>query len=182
MTAGQIIGLPVVTLEGGEDVAEVRDVIYDPGAGSVVGLTLNKRGFLRGRLGEVLPAANIYAIGPDAVVVANESALTAPNDAPADVAAPDEQRNIIGNDVTTESGTVVGTVEDMALIAGGRGEVVGYQINTLTGQARYLPFHLQVSISGTTLLVSDTTVEFLRDDLVGLGAAVDEYRAKLGTA
>ena len=30
MTASQIRGLPVVTVQGGEDVAEVRDVIYSP--------------------------------------------------------------------------------------------------------------------------------------------------------
>lgn len=45
MTASQINRLPVVTVRGGEDVAEVRDVIYSPEAGGLVGLTLNKRGF-----------------------------------------------------------------------------------------------------------------------------------------
>ena len=30
MTASQIRGLPVVTVHSGEDVAEVRDVIYSP--------------------------------------------------------------------------------------------------------------------------------------------------------
>ncbi|MGO9205772.1 MAG: PRC-barrel domain-containing protein, partial [Candidatus Limnocylindrales bacterium] len=48
-TGSAIRGLPVVTIGGGEDVAEVRDLIYDPQAGRVVGLTLNKRGFLAGR-------------------------------------------------------------------------------------------------------------------------------------
>ena len=49
MTASQIRGLPVVTVRDGEDVAEVRDVIYDPEAGRLVGLSLNQRGFLAGR-------------------------------------------------------------------------------------------------------------------------------------
>ena len=53
MTASQIRGLPVVTIRGGEDVAEVRDVIYDPEAGRLVGLSLNQRGFLAGRRREV---------------------------------------------------------------------------------------------------------------------------------
>ena len=44
MTASQIRGLPVVTVQGGEDIAEVRDVIYSPEAGRLVGLTLNQRG------------------------------------------------------------------------------------------------------------------------------------------
>ncbi len=44
LTAAQLSRLPVVTVQGGEDVAEVRDVIYSPEAGSLLGLTLNKRG------------------------------------------------------------------------------------------------------------------------------------------
>jgi hypothetical protein len=32
------------------------------------------------------------------------------------------------------------------------------------------------------LVVPDLTEDFVRDDLVGLGAAVDEFRARLGVA
>ena len=60
MTASQIRGLPVVTVRGGEDLAEVRDVIYDPEAGRLVGLTLNKRGFLA-MLDDPRPSATFSA-------------------------------------------------------------------------------------------------------------------------
>jgi hypothetical protein len=43
------------------DQSPFRDVIYSPEAGRVVGLTLNKRGFLAGRCREVLPAETIHA-------------------------------------------------------------------------------------------------------------------------
>ena len=56
VTGSAIRGLPVVTISGGEDVAEVRDVVYSPEAGRVVGLTLNKRGFLARRRRELLSA------------------------------------------------------------------------------------------------------------------------------
>ena len=88
VTGSSIRGLPVVTIHGGEDVAEVRDLIYNPEAGHVAGLTLNKRGFLAGRLREVLPAANIHAIGSHAVMVEDEGSLTARDAAPAEVGAP----------------------------------------------------------------------------------------------
>ena len=85
MNAAQINGLPVVTVRGGEDVAEVRDVIYDPEAGRLVGLTLNKRGFLSGRRREVLPVEAIHAIGRDAVMVMDEPDLVTQGEAPDDV-------------------------------------------------------------------------------------------------
>ena len=180
MTASQINGLPVVTVHGGEDVAEVRDVIYDPEAGRLVGLTLNKRGFFSGRRREVLPADAIHAIGRDAVMILDESCLTPPGDAPDDVGHPATERNVIGDDVLTEGGKSLGVVRDLALLVGSAGEVVGYQIEKPTGGHGYIPLPAQLAVSGTALVVADVTEEFVRDDLVGLGAAVGEFRDRLG--
>jgi uncharacterized protein YrrD len=180
MTASQINGLPVVTVHGGDDVAEVRDVIYNPEAGRLVGLTLNKRGFFSGRSREVLPAEAIHAIGRDAVMIADESSLVAPADAPDDVGHPATDRNVIGNDVLTEGGTSLGVVRDLALLVGSAGEVVGYQIEKPAGGHGYIPLPAQLAVSGAALVVPDVTQEFIRDDLVGLGAAVDDFRARLG--
>jgi len=180
MTASAINGLPVVTVRGGEDVAEVRDVIYDPAAGRLVGLTLNKRGFLAGRLREVLTDESIHAIGRDAVMVMDETGLVAPDAAPDEVAHPATDRNVLGNDVLTESGVSLGTVRDLALVVGSTGEVVGYQIEKTDGGQAYIPLPAQLAVSGAALIVPDVTEEFVLDDLVGLGAAVDDFRARLG--
>jgi uncharacterized protein YrrD len=180
VTASQINGLPVVTVRGGDAIAEVRDVIYSPEEGRLVGLTLNKRGFLAGRCREVLPAEAIHAIGTHAVMVADESSLVAPEDAPHDVARPATDRNVLGNDVLTEGGVSLGRVADLALLVGSSGEVVGYQIDKAGGGRGYIPLPVQLAISGAALVVPDITEEFVRDDLVGLGAAVDEFRAHLG--
>jgi uncharacterized protein YrrD len=180
MTASQINGLPVVTVNGGDDVAEVRDVIYSPEAGRLVGLTLNKRGFLSGRRREVLPVEAIHAIGRDAVMVIDATSLVLPEDAPDEVAHPGINRNVVGDDVLTESGVSLGTVRDLALLVGSAGEVVGYQIEKTGGGRGYIPLPAQLAVSGTTLVVPDITEEFVRDDLVGLGAAVDDFRARLG--
>jgi uncharacterized protein YrrD len=180
MTASQINGLPVVTMRGGDDVAEVRDVIYSPEEGRLVGLTLNKRGFLAARCRDVLPAEAIHAIGMHAVMVDDESSLVAPEDAPEDVARPATERNVLGNDVLTEGGVSLGRVADLALLVGSSGEVVGYQIDKAGGGRGYIPLPAQLAVSGSALVVPDVTEEFVRDDLVGLGAAVDEFRAHLG--
>jgi uncharacterized protein YrrD len=180
MAASQIRGLPVVTVRGGEDVAEVRDVIYDPEAGRLVGLSLNRRGFLAGRRQEVLSAEAIHAIGQDAMMVIDESSLVAPADAPEDVAHPATERNVLGNDVLTEGGTSLGKVTDLVLLVGSSGEVVGYQIDKAGGGQGYIPLPAQIAVSGDALVVPNITEEFVADDLVGLGATVDEFRARLG--
>jgi uncharacterized protein YrrD len=182
MTASQIRGLPVVTVQGGEDIAEVRDVIYSPEAGRLVGLTLNQRGFLSGRRREVLPAEAVHAIGQDAVMVVDETQLVAPESAPDDVAHPATERNVLGDDVLTEVGKSLGKVVDLVLLVGSSGEVVGYQIDKGDGGHGYIPLPAQLAVSGDALVVPDITEEFVQDDLVGLGAAVDEFRNRLGLA
>jgi uncharacterized protein YrrD len=180
VTGSSIRGLPVVTIDGGEDVAEVRDLVYSPEAGRVVGVTLNKRGFLAGRSREVLPAANIHAIGSDAVMVDSEESLMLPADAPAEVGELPSQRNVIGNEVLTEQGTSLGKVKDVVVLVGSDGQVVGYEIETASGGTGYIPLPTQLAISGSALVVPDPTQDFVESDLVGLGAAVDEFRSRLG--
>jgi sporulation protein YlmC with PRC-barrel domain len=156
-TGSAIRGLPVVTISGGEDVAEVRDLIYDPQAGRVVGLTLNKRGFLAGRSREVLAAEQIHAIGQDAVMVQDEGSLILPHDAPADVGEPPSGRDVTGDEVLTEQGTT----------SGGTG---------------YIPLPTQLAVSGSTLIVPEATKDFIEKDLVGLGAAVDDFHSRLSAS
>jgi uncharacterized protein YrrD len=180
VTGSSIRGLPVVTIGGGEDVAEVRDVIYSPEAGRVVGVTLNKRGFLAGRRREVLPAEAIRAIGRDAVMIVDEASLTVPEDSPGDLGTPPAGRDVTGNEVLTEGGARLGRVRDVVVLVGTVGDVVGYEIDTASGGTAYIPLPAQLAVSGSTLVVPDATKEFIEDDLVGLGAAVDEYRSKLG--
>jgi uncharacterized protein YrrD len=187
LTAKQLLGLPVVTVRGGDDIAEVREVIYNPDAGRLVGLTLNGRGFWAGRHPAVLAAEAIHAIGRHAIMVMDESSLTARENAPGDIADPPVERDVIGDDVLTEGGVRIGVVQDLVLLAGPRrdtgeqrGDVIGYQIARVGGGSGFIPLPTQVAVSGTALVVPNITDSFQRDDLVGLGAAMDEFRARLG--
>jgi len=171
--------MPVVTL-GGEDVAEIRDVIYSPEAGRVVGLSLNKRGFLAGRRREVLTAETIHAIGRDAVMIADETSLILPENSPPDLGAPPSGRDVTGNQVLTEGGASIGQVKDIVVLTGSNGEVVGYEIDRAAGGTGYIPLPKQLAVSGSALVVPDATKEFIEDDLVGLGAAVDKFRSEPG--
>jgi uncharacterized protein YrrD len=180
LTGSTIRGLPVVTIAGGEDVAEVRDVIYSPEAGRVVGLTLNKRGFLSGRRREVLPAETIHAIGLDAVMIDDETSLILPENSPADLGAPPSGRDVTGNEVLTEGGASLGQVRDIVVLVGSNGAVVGYEIDAAAGGTGYIPLPNQLAVSGSALVVPDATKDFIEDDLIGLSRAVDEFRSKLG--
>lgn len=181
LRTSEVIGLPVVTIDGGEDVAEVRDVVYSSETGTLLGFTLNKRGFLRGRMRSVLPAASIAAIGQHAVMVDDDDdALTDKSDAPDAMASPATDRNVLKNVVMTEGGTRLGTVTDLVLAVGGRGEIVGYELRRDdTKEPWFIPRPTQVAVSGDTLLVPDTLEQYVSHDLSGFALTVDRYRTEV---
>jgi uncharacterized protein YrrD len=179
--ARDLLALPVVTLAG-DDVAEVRDVVYDGARGELVGFTLNRRSWFGGELRERLPVDTVHAIGKDAVMVGSESELVAPELAPAAVADPASERNVIGIPVVTESGTKLGEVTDVIVALGRGAGAVGYEMAlSAAGEkgTRYIPLTEQRSVSGDALIVSDEVDAFVEDDLAGFGAAVAEHRAQL---
>jgi len=171
-----VIGLPVVTL-GGDDVAEVRDLVFDAGSGQVLGFTLNQRGgFLRGRSKAALAAEDVVSVGPDAVMIASTDALRDKRDAPEAVARPDAAADVSDDAVLTDTGTRLGTVTDVVLLAGPAVSVVGYQLRTEAGTDGFIPAPAQRAVSGSNLVVPAAIEPLIRNDLVGLGSAIEEYR------
>jgi uncharacterized protein YrrD len=171
-----LIGLPVVTMAG-EDIAEVRDVLFDPAKGEVIGFTLNKRGKLARRLNESLAQADVRAIGPNAVMVADESALTAARPH----ASGEGSGDVLGDRVLTDAGVLIGTVTD-AVIDTGSGAVVGYEIAPAdeptgrNGRRSYVPLSDTCAVSGEALIVPAAAVDYVTNDLAGFGEAVDRFR------
>jgi len=92
MTASQIrVDCRSSRSEGGEDIAEVRDVTYDPEAGRLFGVSLNQRGFLAGRrprgpdaAGQTAPARSCSQTIGGAAIKRKAAALAVQLDAPDD--------------------------------------------------------------------------------------------------
>ncbi len=182
--AGDLIGHPVVAIDSGEDVAEVRDVVYDAGKHRLVGFTLNKRGIFAGRLKDVLPATSISAIGADAVMIADESQITE-SEQPEALESPGDSASVIGNRVLSSQGTDLGEVVGVVLETGDDPIAVGYEIDATdaAGDTKadrvFVPISAQMALSGDNLMLPEEATEFVRNDLAGFGAAVTEYRASL---
>jgi sporulation protein YlmC with PRC-barrel domain len=199
--ATELRGLPVVGITSGEALADVRDVVYSPGVGRVTGFSLNKHGgLLAGPLKKTLPLWAVWAVGRDAVMIPDDSAIDA--DESEDSNADDAPRNVLENQVLTDGGERLGEIDDLIVAAGivgapgpGRtpspqgehrvGDVVGYEVIAdahLQGRAGtrlLVPLPYTLAVSGETLMVPAAVEPFIRDDLAGFGAAVEEFRASL---
>lgn len=190
MRASEIIKRPVVTLAG-DDVAQIKDVIYAAGGGAVGGFTLNGRGLLASPLKTSLTWAAISALGPDAVMIADEKVLTDHDQLITDLgdADGDVGGDVLGARVLTESGTDLGKVIDVIIEVSGVGvqqaDVVGYEIEPSDALGQdvkkvLMPLPDTIAASREHLIVPTSAREFIGNDLAGFGAAVAQFRAQLG--
>ncbi len=179
--AGAIAGLPVVTIDGGEDAAEIKDVVYHAAEHHLVGFTLNKRGWFRGSLNAVLLADDVAGIGPDALMVTSEACLSGADTAVGALESPEQDFDVIGNEVVSASGAALGTIVDVIIETGAHPKAVGYEIETAEGTL-FVPSSAQMSLSGENMVVQAEAEQFMNDDLAGFGASVLSFRQRLGGA
>ena len=180
LRAGTLTGTPVVTLAG-ESPLEVKDVVFGPDSGEILGFTLRKHGFLGGPVGDVLLWKGVHGLGPDAVVVADEDVFGPGADLDGG------RGDVLGAEVLTESGSVIGeVVEAIVQVGRAQADVVGFEIEPAEEFAGggdrhvFLPLPDTLAVSGARVIVPDGATSYIRDDLAGFGSAVDEFRDQLG--
>jgi uncharacterized protein YrrD len=181
LRATELEGRAVVTLAG-ERVAELKDVVFDSSRGKLIGFTLRGHGLFSRARGDILRWSKISSLGRDAVMILDEDALQGEESLVAEGVSDD--RNVLGNQVLTDTGSDLGTVVDVIIDAGQTAEIVGYEVAASEvlathGEHVLIPLPDTVAISGEHLIVPAAALEFVGDDLSGFGAAVEVFRAKL---
>jgi sporulation protein YlmC with PRC-barrel domain len=197
--ATALVGLPVVSITEGDALADIKDVIYAPEEGRLLGFTLNSRRRLGGPVKEPLPTSAVYAIGRDAVMVDDHAALGA-----SDLRGTRKDsagRNVLGDEVLTDVGSRIGRISDLIVVLGvvtdpdaaavpgtvtppgdRPGDVVGYELapepDAEGGEARtrYLPLPDTLAVSGEYLMVPARAAVFVQDDMATFAAALASYR------
>ena len=185
MRAREITGRPVVSIDAADALGEVKDVVISHASASVVGFTLNKRGFLGSPLKEVLPWGRLRALGRDALMVDDAGALAADDPAIEEAVAEGRDRDVIGATVMTDAGTALGTVVDVIIEVDATARIVGFEVHgpdverAKDAATLLIPVGDTIAVSGSTLMVPAAVEGFVRDDLSGFGSAVADFRGRL---
>lgn len=179
--ASEVSGLPVVSIGSGEDIAEIKDVVFDGSQHRLIGFTLNKRGWFRGSLKQVLSADSVAAIGPHAVMVLQESDIQESANPPALVGHA-ETHSVLHNRVISSDGTDLGEIVGVILTTGDDPEAVGYEIDSPDSGSSFVPILAQLALSDNNLLIPAEANQFITNDLAGFGASVQLFRAPLDEA
>ncbi|MTD14867.1 PRC-barrel domain containing protein [Nakamurella sp. YIM 132087] len=188
LRAQDITKTPVVTFAG-EDVAQIKDVVYAPGGGEIAGFTLAGRGIFSGPTKTILPWPAVVGLGPDAVIIRGEEDLV-PRDAFFDgLGDTGPAGNVLGSQVLTDDGSALGVVHDVIVgisaVQGGQADVVGYEIDPAESLGRgkqrlLIPLPDTLAASGQHLMVPAAARNYLADDLNSFGQAVDAFRSQIG--
>ncbi|MBE7190128.1 PRC-barrel domain-containing protein, partial [Jatrophihabitans endophyticus] len=188
MRTSEITKRPVVTYAG-DDVGQIKDIVYSAGGGAVGGFTLAGRGLFAGPLKQALAWTSVAALGADAVMIRDENSLES-TDAVLDrsAASGGSGGNVLGSQVLSDAGVDLGKVVDVVVEVtgeyGGQCDVVGYEVEAsealgTKGQKLLIPLPDTIAASGEHLMVPASAKDFVGQDLAGFGAAVDDFRAQL---
>jgi uncharacterized protein YrrD len=170
LRGADLIGRPVVDASTGDDVAEIRDVLFDASQGKITGFTLRRPGFLGRRMKEVLPITHVLAVGTHAVMIPTAEALTRLTDSSEEEDFSDAGGAVVGDRVITESGRILGELKDVIVVGGPDPRVVAFEIGGGPPGDGLVPVGAASGLSGSALIVPDEYEQRIKTDLTGLAA------------
>jgi uncharacterized protein YrrD len=107
-----VIGLKVITINGGREVDDVQDLIYDPSKQRILGLIVDQAGWFNDA--QIIRIEDVKSIGEDAVMIeSGDSVLKAPDagDEIADILS--ASRGLTRTKLITEQGKELGSIDDI---------------------------------------------------------------------
>ncbi|MGM0470809.1 MAG: PRC-barrel domain-containing protein [Bacillota bacterium] len=119
----EIIDLPVVNLETGEEVGDIKDIVFDPDQGTVVGFIVDGGSFFQGN--RMIPYQQVHSLGEDALTIANDEAVSDLDEVKEYLVS--NQGNVIGAKVVTDDGKELGTIGDIVLNSDD-GQIASYEV------------------------------------------------------
>jgi sporulation protein YlmC with PRC-barrel domain len=144
-------GMPVMTLQEGERLGQVRDLILDPAARQVVALVLDRRA---AKEDQVIATANVRNVGAAAITVEDRSSLVPLSRIPRFQELARSRKPIQGKMVISETGARLGQVDDLEV------DVQTFRIVSLTlkgtlGHGRVISAELVRTIGSDAIVVRD---------------------------
>ncbi|KXS42492.1 MULTISPECIES: PRC-barrel domain-containing protein [unclassified Candidatus Frackibacter] len=119
----EIIDLPVINLQTGEEIGAIEDVVFDPEEKRIVGLIINNKSLFQGS--RMIAYEELHSVGEDAVTIEDDSVLTKLDDTKEFLTGPNG--SVIGSRVVTDDGKELGNIEDIILDST-NGQINGYEI------------------------------------------------------
>lgn len=157
-----LIGMPIITINLGENLGKVKDVLIDPTKLELAALVLPSSLFSQDTM--VVPRTVIQVYGRDAILVKSNEAMVRDNTLPG-VASLLSIGKLKGRPIATEKGFKVGVLND--LIIDGTGQIVGYDLARVfikgpVAQSKRLPVNVTRSIGPDLIIVDARQLDLIK--------------------
>ncbi|MCL6477995.1 MAG: PRC-barrel domain-containing protein [Peptococcaceae bacterium] len=106
----QFLGLPVISLEEGQQVGTVKGLVVNPTLKNVAALIIEQKGLFREQ--KFIPYSKVHSTGEDAVTIDHANWVGKGVSLPEILKLYKERVNITGSRLVTENGTVLGIVDE----------------------------------------------------------------------
>ena len=165
----EVIGRKIVTLDGGERVDSVRDLIFDEQGNRVLALLVDEGGWFHAA--KVIPFASVKSIGEDAVMIASADAVMSARDDATIAAAMESKSGLAGLNLLTSDGKELGRIADV-FFDETSGQVVGYEatgglFSDLSSGRTFVPAPESVTIGAEAAIVPPSVAVAMEEQEAG---------------
>ena len=165
----EVIGRKVVTLDGGERVDSVRDLIFDEQGNRVLALLVDEGGWFHAA--KVIPFSSVRSIGEDAVMIASADDVVSARDDSTISAAMESKSGLAGLNLLTSDGKELGRIADV-FFDETSGQVVGYEatgglFSDLSSGRTFVPAPESVTIGAEAAIVPPSVALAMEEQEAG---------------
>ena len=184
----EVIGRKIVTLDGGERVDSVHDLIFDEQGNHVLALLVDEGGWFHAA--KVIAFSSVKSIGEDAVMITSTDDVVSAGDDPVIAAAMQSKSGLSGLNLLTTDGKDLGRISDV-FFDEVSGQVIGYEatgglFSDLSSGRTFVPAPESVTIGAEAAIVPPTVAHAMEEQEAGglqgaFSTVADSVRGAAGT-
>lgn len=122
----KFIGMPVISLEEGQRIGKIKELVINPTTKVVAALLIEQKGWFKDQ--KFIPYSKVCSVGNDAITVEQNSSVQKGTSLPEIMQLTKDKYIIVDCKVIAENGTVLGMTEEYFVDAIS-GEIVGLEIS-----------------------------------------------------
>jgi len=146
-----IINLPIVDISEGVEIGTASKMVINSAEGSVVALVVDDGKWYLGA--KLLPFSAIAGLGESAITTITASSVIAVANAPEMEKLLAADITVIGTNVLTKTGQLIGTVKEISIDA--TGKITSCEMEELNGEVKDIPGESILTFGKKVLIIAD---------------------------
>lgn len=123
----KFIGMPVISLEEGQHIGKIKDLVINPTTKMVAALLIEQKGWFKEQ--KFIPYSKVASVGDDVATIEQSTSVQKGTNLPEIVQLTKDKYSLIGCNVIAENGRVLGQVEEYFIDAT-TGNILGLEISS----------------------------------------------------